>query len=234
MVVSLTTCALWLTFSATPADAPAAARAQLKAAAQEPDDAKALEEVEAIVRQYPTWELPRLEAAQLLLRRGDALDLCEWYLEAARVYAPENPRAHYLWALLQEERGRHDLAEAALQIALEIRSDYDEARLELGAVELAAGRFPHAVEAYRAVAAHQPDATAVKLALATALEKAGQRGEAVKLLKAMLPGPARLVAARRLSDLYRQEGKVKEAEKLMQSVDPTQKRVLRPLKKSRR
>ncbi len=235
MVVSLTSCLLWLTSAGVSADVPASARAELKAALAEPDEGKAFAQVEAIARRYPAWELPRLEAGELLLRRGDALDAAEWYLEAARIYAPENPRAHYLWAVLEEEHGRHAEAEQALRVALEIRNDYDDARLKLAAVLMTEGKAQEAVEAYRAVVAHQPEATGARLALASALEKAGQKQEAVKVLKAMLPGPAKLVAARKLSEIYRMDGKVKDAELVMKQVaDPVPKRVLRPLKPSRR
>ncbi|MFT3836488.1 MAG: tetratricopeptide repeat protein [Myxococcaceae bacterium] len=235
MVVSLTTCVLGLTIAAVPADAPPAAHAELRGAIGETDDAKALERIEALRVRYPAWEMPRLEAAEVMLRRGDSLDKIEGYLEGARVYAPENPRVHYLWGLLLMERGQVEAAAKAFGIALLIRQDYDEARLRLAAALMSLGRFDEAAEAYKVVAAHQPEATAVKLGWAAALEKAGKKPEAVAVLKGLMAGPAKLAAARKLSEIYRGQGKNKEADAVMKGLEPGDaKRKLRPLKPSRR
>jgi tetratricopeptide (TPR) repeat protein len=234
MVVSLTTCVLGLTIAAVPADAPPAAHSELKAALAEPDDSKALVQLESLRARYPSWALPRLEAAEVMLRRDDPPDRIEAYLEGARCYAPENPRVHYLWGLLQVERGDLPAAERAYMIALQFRDDYDEARLRLASVEMSLSKFDAAVEAYQQVAARQPDATAVKLGLASALEKAGKKQDAEKVLKALLPGPAKAVAARKLSEMYRQQGRAKEADAVMKGLDVVQVRKLRPLKPSRK
>jgi len=50
----------------------------------------------------------------------------------------------------------------------------------------------------------------------------------------LLPGPAHVGAARKLSELYRGEGRVREADAMMKGLDPAPARKLRPLKPSRK
>src|SRR5262245_56862833 len=70
------------------------------------DAVRALASIEGLLRRDPTWALARMEAGRLRLQLGEDLDRAESHLETARFLVPENPRAHYLWGLLMEERGR--------------------------------------------------------------------------------------------------------------------------------
>ena len=97
------------------------------------DAAQALDSVEQLVRRDPTWAMARIEAGRLRLQLGKDLDRAEADLEAARFLVPENPRAHYLWGLLMEERGRRREAIRSFETAILYRPDYVEARFRLAA-----------------------------------------------------------------------------------------------------
>ena len=101
------------------------------------DSQAALAGVESVIRTWPTWELPRLEAARLMLKLGGELDRAEAHLDIATALAPDNPRAHYLQGLLWEERGRPALAAQAYEAALLYRPSYEEARFRLAGLWMA-------------------------------------------------------------------------------------------------
>src|SRR5690606_13952713 len=98
---------LWIILASAMAgamDAPAnTALTQALAREEAGDAAGAMAGVEAVMNSWPTWELPRIEAARLLLKLGGELDRAEAHLDVAAALAPENPRAHYLRGLLWEE-----------------------------------------------------------------------------------------------------------------------------------
>src|SRR5215813_1493312 len=75
--------------------------------------------------------LARMEAGRLRLQLGEDLDRAEAHLETARFLVPENPRAHYLWGLLMEERGRRAEAIRSFEMAILYRPDYADARFRL-------------------------------------------------------------------------------------------------------
>lgn len=201
---------------------------------QQGDDAQALHDVEALVREQPTWALARLEAGRLRLKRGDAVDQAELDLDVARSLAPENPRVHYLWGLLLEERGRRDQAALALCVALTLRPDFADARFRLAGLDLSAGRFSQAIEGLSTYVSKHPDATAAHLQLATALEKSGDAKGAEKELRALAAAPAtRTVALGRLADLLLRLGRVAEAQTVRSTLDGPH-RTMRPLQRSGR
>lgn len=196
-------------------------------------DAQALELADALVRREPTAELPRLEAARLRLKLGRELERAEQHADTARSLAPENPRAHFLLALALLERGALPQAQLALEVALALREDYQDARLRLAGVLFQEGRFADAAEHYRRYADAHPQDTASRLQLATALERAEQLKAAEQVLRGLATTPVQRLAWRRLAELAERQGRADEAHRLRAKADPP-KHGLRPLQPSAR
>jgi tetratricopeptide (TPR) repeat protein len=197
-------------------------------------DAEALNALDKQIAASPSSALPRLDAAQLRLKSGEELDKALLDLEVATSLMPENPRGHYLYGQLMEEKGNAAAARAAYQTALTLRDDYDDARFRLAGLLLREGAFGEAVAAYARYAKAHPDATGARLQLAVALEKSGDAAGAEKELKALYAQAAtRELAGRKLAELYDRLGKTREAAKVRDTVDPP-KRKLRELKRSAR
>lgn len=198
------------------------------------DDAGAAQVLARAVEADPTWAMARLELGRLELKLGLHTDAALVHLDIARSLAPENPRAHYLYALAADEQGAHRAARQALEVALALRDDYSDARFRLAGLLFADGDYPGAVAAYHVFVSNHPDATGAQLQLATALERAGQAVDAEKTLKALMQVPAvRVLAGRRLADLLDRQGRKSEAAKVRVAIDPP-KKSLRQLKPSRR
>lgn len=196
-------------------------------------DAEALVAVERVLRSDPSSALARLEAGRLRLKIGEDISLAEAELDAARSIAPENPRAHFLYGQVLEEQRRLPEAARAYEAALALRDDYDDARLRLAGLQVAARDFAGATAGYRKYTQAHPEATGARLQLAMALEKAGMESAAERELKALHALPAtKEVAARRLADFYERQGKAKEAAKYRAFVDRPGRK-LRPLLPSR-
>lgn len=223
---------LALTVLLVSADERAALQAALAREARG-DSAGALVELEALVRRNPIWELPRLEAARLLLERGDALSRAQWHAEAARSLAPENPRAQYLAGLVLEEQGELRQAVDALETAVALREDFAQARFRLAGLLLA--REPaRAVHHYELLARQDPQSPGVRLQLAQALEASGALPAAEAALKAAARLPrGQEPAARRLIALYERTGRQGEAARWRKSLE-VPKRSLRELRPSAR
>lgn len=201
---------------------------------QQGADAQALEQVEALVALDPTWELCRLEAARLRLKLGQGIERAGWHADIARSLTPENPRAHYLWALTQDEAGRREEAARALEVALTLRADFPDARFRLAGLLSSQGRWRDAAREWRAYLAAVPQASGARLQLAQALGRAGEFKAAEAELRPLLALSAlRLPATRTLVEVLRQEGRHDEARKLEKSLAPPQ-RSLRSLKPSAR
>lgn len=194
----------------------------------------ALEVMEQTVTLDPTWQLARLEAARLRLKVGTALELAGWHADIARSLAPENARAHYLFALTEDEAGRRESAMRSLEVALVLRPDFAEAQLRLAGLLSAAGNFEHAVPLWKAIVAKDAADLSSRLQLAAALQGQGATAAAEKELRALIAKPlVRVPATRRLIDLLSKAGRTEEAHRLAKSLEaPT--RVLRPLKPSAR
>lgn len=197
-------------------------------------DGQALEKLEALVISDPTWELARLEAARLRLKMGSELERASWHADIARSLAPENPRAHYLWALAQDENGNPVEATRSLEVALSLRADFPDARFRLAGLLSAQRRWPEAVSAWRTYVASMPAATGARLQLAQALEQSGDLKAAETELRALLKVEAlRPVATRRLADVLDKAGHHDEASRLRRTLEQPA-RALRPLKPSAR
>jgi tetratricopeptide (TPR) repeat protein len=200
------------------------------------DDKAALARVEGLIRERPDWELARLEAARLRLKTGTELDLAQLHLEAARALAPENPRGHFLWGLLMEERGLHADAARALELAVLYRADYDDARFRLAGIYFAQGEWAKAEEHYRMLAREHPESTPARLQLAAVLEKQGKLEDTeIELRKLLDSQPRSPVAGRQLAEFYDRTGRPKLAAKVRKAIDkPPKKKKMRDLRKSKR
>lgn len=199
------------------------------------DDTGALQAVEALVRAQPEWELPRLEAARLLLKLGGAPERAEAHLEVATRLAPTNPRGWFLRGLLWEERGNPVQAARAYETAVQHRSSYEEARFRLGGLWVSLGDLLKAELHYRYLARAKPEWVQVRLQLADVLEKQERPLDAeTELLAARSFQPDSLLVLRRLADFYDRTERPQLAAKVRKSMEPTEKRRMRALKPSKR
>jgi tetratricopeptide (TPR) repeat protein len=199
------------------------------------DDAGALAAVEALVRAHPTWELPRMEAARLLLKMGGGLERAEAHLDAVAGVAPNNPRAWYLRGLLWEERGDRMQAVRAYEQAVRYRSSYEEARFRLGGLWAEQGDWLKSEMHYRYLARAKPEWVQVRLQLAEVLEKQERTLDAeTELLAARSLQPDSPLVLRRLADFYERTGRPQLAQKVRKSMEPQPTRRMRALKPSRR
>jgi Tfp pilus assembly protein PilF len=198
------------------------------------EDADALMALDKQVVASPSSAIPRLDAAALRLKAGEQLDHAMFDIDVAMSLAPENPRAHYLFGQLMEEKGDTAAAKRSYLTALALREDYDDARFRLAGLLMREGAFADAAQAYGRYTKAHPDATGARLQLASALEQSGDSKSAEKELKALYAAPAsKLLAARKLAELYERLNRPKDAAKVRDSVDPP-KRKLRELNRSAR
>lgn len=199
------------------------------------DTAGALAAVDSLIRANPTWALPRLEAARLLLKSGGSLQHAEAHLDAAAALAPDNPRVHYLRGLLCEERGEPSRAMEAYEVAVLYRPSYEDARFRLAGLAAAREDWLKTELHARFLARTKPEWVQVRLLLAQALEKQERVGEAeAELVSLHEAQPANVLVTRRLADFYERAGKRALAEKLRRGLEGPPKRKLRELKRSRR
>ena len=195
------------------------------------DAERALASVEQLVRRDPTSPLARIEAARLRLKLGKDLERAEMDLEAARSLAPENPRVHYLWGLLMEERGRRADAIRALELAVLYRPDYADARFQLAGDYFSEGNWAQAETHYRALSKLNSDSIQARLQLAATLEKEGKLRQAEDELRHLLvEQPRSALFRRKLGEFYARTNRAALAAKMLD--EP--KRKMRELNRSSR
>ncbi len=204
---------------------------------QRGNDAGAVAALERLIVSRPAFALARLEAARLYLKTENSLTRAEGHLEAARALVPEDARAHYLWALVMEGRGRPDEVLRALNLAVLLRPEFPEAQAKLGAAYASRSDWPQAEIHFRALAQQQPQSVQARLQLAEALARQSRWEEAQEELRAALQAqPRSPLLATRLAEVYERSGRIKEASQLrasMESWGAAPSRRLRPLPKSR-
>ncbi|HET9452191.1 MAG TPA: tetratricopeptide repeat protein [Aggregicoccus sp.] len=234
MVALLLACTL-LTASGAEGQAPPALQAALALEAAG-DDAGALAALEALSRSRPTWELPRIEAARLLLKQGQQPARLQAQLDIAGALAPTNPRVHYLQGLFWEEQARPRAATRAFERALSYRADYEDARFRLGALYLEQGDWLKAELHYRLLTRARPQWLQVRLQLAYALEQQGRIEDAERELQALREAqPEHPLVLRRLAELYERSGRPQLAAPLRTQLErPAGQKPKRPLRPSRR
>ncbi len=186
------------------------------------NETAALSAFDALIREHQTWELPRLEAARLRLKTGQRVDLAERDADIARSLAPENPRAHYLFALAADDQGHRSEARHALETALSLRPDYSEAQNRLAGLLSAEGQYAAAARVYKLYLAGHPADVGSNVQWALALERSGSVAQAEAALRALasrVPS-SRLVALRTLAAMLERQGRPKEAQQIRTSPEP--------------
>ena len=187
---------------------------------QNGDDAAALALLQIAVAGDPRWAMARVELGRLQLKQGASEQAFE-QLDIARSLAPENPRAHYLFALAADEAGRRNESRRALEVALVLREGYADAQVRLAGVLSAEGDDAGAARLLRPYVAAHPEANGARLQFAEALVRSGDAAGAEKELRALLSvGSLKVLAGRKLLALLDSQGRSGEAQKLRQAIDP--------------
>jgi tetratricopeptide (TPR) repeat protein len=198
------------------------------------NSAAAGKELERLVANSPSWDLARIEAGRFWLGQGEGLDRAQFHLDAALSLAPENPRAHYLWGLLMNERRRTDEAVRAFETALLIRDDYDDARFRLAGLYHSAGKYEDAARCWRRYLSRHPGEVGPQLQLAAALEGMGHPRDAESELKKLFADQkTRELGGRKLAEFYDRQGRAAEAARVRRDSQP-KGRKLRDLLPSKR
>ncbi|MBM4380269.1 MAG: hypothetical protein FJ086_13390, partial [Deltaproteobacteria bacterium] len=165
----------------TLASAPTLSEVQAREATGDAEGA--LQVADAVSLQHPTLALARLESGRLRLVLGREPDRAAHELDVARTLAPENPRAQWWWALASLEQGNAREARAALERALELREDLDEARARLAGLCAEARDWPCALTHERWLATRPGAGPGPWLRLAAAQEQTGALAEAEASLR---------------------------------------------------
>ena len=193
---------------------------QAQSLEQNGDDGAALALLQIAVAGDPRWAMARVELGRLQLKQGASEQAFE-QLDIARSLAPENPRAHYLFALAADEAGRRNESRRALEVALVLREGYADAQVRLAGVLSAEGDDAGAARLLRPYVAAHPEANGARLQFAEALVRSGDAAGAEKELRALLSvGSLKVLAGRKLLALLDSQGRSGEAQKLRQAIDP--------------
>jgi Flp pilus assembly protein TadD len=197
------------------------------------DDRAAVSTLERAVFSDPAWGMGRVELGRLQLKLGDS-EFAFNHLDIARSLSPENPRAHYLYALAAAETGRRTESRRSLEVSLTLREGYADAQVRLASLLFAEGDYARAASTLKPYVAAHADATGARLQLADALERSGDKKAAEHELRTLFEKPAvRQLAGRRLIALLDSEGRGADADKIRHLIDPP-RRQLRDLKPSGR
>ncbi len=197
------------------------------------DDARATAVLMDALTRDPSWSLARLELGRLLLKTGGDAERVFHHLDLVRSLVPENPRAHYFFALAADELGQTEVAEGALNVALSLRADFAEAELRRAALLETRGQLGEAIQTYGAFVHRHPDDVRVRFRLVAALERASELKGAERELRALTHvKSARVLATRQLIDLYERTGRHREAQALDGA--KAKPRAMRPLRPSRK
>jgi len=212
-----------------------------KAALEQGDDAAARAAFEEAVAASRGWLLPRLELAELAVRRRERVaEERAALLEAA---GPDSdvPRVHRLLAELAELAGDDEAAARSWSEAIERMPRDVEMRQRRAAVLFRLGRHAEAAEDWDRVVRARPDEPHLRLLLADALESAGRADEArAHLETAIRLQPGKETPVRRLARFLERRGETGEAKVWHAKADalrdrpPAPQRNLRPLLPSRR
>lgn len=195
---------------------------------------EAIAALDAIVGKDPRATTALLERARIRLKLGREMDVVEQDLLTARAVAPENPRALFLWAALLEERGDRWNAVVALEQALALRPEYDDARVRAVGLSLAIGDLLKAELHARALAIRRPEAIPPRIQLADVLDLQGRPDDAeAVLVHALKQHPRSPLLVNRLAELYDRTGNAKKAAEVRATLEPPKPK-MRDLKKSRR
>lgn len=243
LFASLVTGLSWAPFSAMADTGSArAAYERGRAALASGDDHAAREAFEEAASHVPAWIHPRLELAELAVKRAERTSEER---QALSVLAPANPgllRLHRLLGELSDLVGDDEAAVASFDRAIELSPWTSGPFFEKKAVALSRlGRHEEAAEAFREALRRSPDELHLRARLADSLEAAGRKEEArAELLALVRLQPDRESPLRRLARFYERDGNAAEARATHARADrlraaPTRpSRNLRPLLPSKR
>lgn len=151
-----------------------------------------------------------------LARRGDRANAIAQYRDVIRLN-PNLPGAHY--ELAEQLRTSPDpalnaQAESEYRAALKVNQFDEKSWLRLGEIVASKGDYRTAEEDYRKALALQPADSDAETDLAITLISTKRTSEAIPLLeKAEKDDPTNLAAHYRLSQLYRREGRLQDAQR---------------------
>lgn len=192
---------------------------------------EAVARLEAIIFEYPTWELPRIEVARLQLKIGTDLALAQRQLQAAQKLAPFNPRIPFLLGLVQEERGDFATAIEWQEAALKLRDTFHEARFRLATLYANLEHWEAAERHYRRYVESNPQAVGARIQWALVLEQLQEFSLAEKQLqRAVKMQPESSAFRTRLLEFYERTGQTERMKLFQESSKDNQP--MRILKKS--
>lgn len=182
------------------------------AALEAGDDAAARSHLEQAVAESRGWLLPRLELAEMAVRRRERLaEEREALLREAGADS-RVPRAQRLLAELAELLGDDEAAAAAWTRAIELRPGEADYHARRAAVLYRLGRFGEAADDWAVAARARPDEPHLQMQRAEALERAGRIAEARQAHEeAIRLQPGREMPVRRYARFLERQGFEREA-----------------------
>lgn len=217
--------------------APAAARANPardawargRAAVEAGDDGAARAAFEEAARAVPSWLQPRLELAELAVKRRERI--AEERAALASVAGPDSqvPRAHRLLGQLAELAGDDEACAASLGRAIELGLDDADVRAARASALDRLGRFAEAVDEWQIAVRQRPDELHLRARLADGLESAGKLDEARKQLDELIRRqPGKETPVRRLARFLERRGDARAALAMHARADKLRATPLRP------
>lgn len=206
------------------------------------DDHKAIEAFRKAAEAVPGWAHPRLELAELAVKRREGVSEARQSLRGLVAAHPDLLRLHRLLGELAEIDGDDEATVASFSRAIELAPYGNGSFYEKRAIALSRlGRHDLAVEDFREALRRQPDELHLRARLADALEAAGRKAEARAELEALVRlQPDRESPVRRLARFLERNGDAAGAKIMHAKADrlrtspPRPTRNLRPLLPSRR
>jgi predicted negative regulator of RcsB-dependent stress response/mono/diheme cytochrome c family protein len=146
------------------------------------------------IEKYPDDVSAHLRLGVLMLSRRDPADAENAAEQAIRI-DPRNPEAHNLRGNALIVVGRSSEAIAEFRLALALKPDFGQARLNLARALAKSSQFDQAVEQYRLVAAALPADVKIPIELGELLLRQGKAAEALEQFeKALTLDPASRIA----------------------------------------
>jgi tetratricopeptide (TPR) repeat protein len=174
------------------------------------DAGKALESYEIAARLYPESLMPLINSSVLYSYVGNTAK-AEENLQKVLTIDPENEAANLNLGLLLAEQGKMAEGEQALRTALRVNPNQAVAAYNLSVIS-ASRDIKEAVEFAKIAADNQPDEPKYAYTLAFYQVQNNQKTEAIKTLNELLKiHPHYLTAVSFLADIYRKDGKTREA-----------------------
>lgn len=206
--------------------------------AQKGDYRSALSRFERARNLAPNWALPYLEIAVAHMVTDNDLEIIGSSLAKAVELGKDIPRAHYLYGIFHQERGKRRYAIKELTRALQLRPSLADARYRLATLFIEEGRQTDGIEQLQLLVKQKPAHVGAHRNLAVLFEQSGRLEEAERHLQAisrLFPDVA--YHQTRLGRFYRRVGWAAKARAAFRKAERIESvrddRNLRPLRKSR-